>query len=177
MNAYVYPTNPVEGVDPLGLSEEAVAAAIPIALTAAAADGPLPIGDIVGGVILAGAAIYSLTCSGNKTKTTEEERTKTKCKDATPQNIIESVKDSTLLTQQEEVSVPVVAAYTMMIEQGSVPPPVKMDGQIIVDGNHRMVAAILCGTNPPIQASTASPSVPVYPFSAIQPTLTDWGNR
>ena len=35
--------------------------AVPIALTAAAADGPLPIGDIIGGVILAGATAYDAT--------------------------------------------------------------------------------------------------------------------
>jgi RHS repeat-associated protein len=35
--------------------------AVPIALTAAAVDGPLPIGDIIGGVILAGATAYDAT--------------------------------------------------------------------------------------------------------------------
>jgi hypothetical protein len=84
MNAYVYPTNPVEGVDPLGLSEEAMAAAIPIALTAAAADGPLPIGDIVGGVILAGAAIYGLTCSDKAKKAQERKAYSRVCKSPVP---------------------------------------------------------------------------------------------
>jgi hypothetical protein len=168
--------DPVGWVDPLGLSE-AVAAAIPFAVAAAAADGPLPIGEIVGGLILAGAAIYGLACSGNQTKTAEQERTKTKCKDATPQNIVEGVRGSTLLTTQKHVSVPVVAAYTQMIELGSVPPPIKMDGQTIIDGNHRMVAAILCGTTPSTIPWTATTSARKYPFSAIQPDLTDWENR
>lgn len=35
--------------------------AVPIALTAAAADGPIPIGDVVGAVILAGATAYDAT--------------------------------------------------------------------------------------------------------------------
>lgn len=39
----------------------ALGAAIPIAATAAAVDGPLPIGDFIGGVALAGAATYDLT--------------------------------------------------------------------------------------------------------------------
>jgi hypothetical protein len=34
---------------------------VPIALTAAAADGPLPIGDVIGSVILAGATAYDAT--------------------------------------------------------------------------------------------------------------------
>ncbi len=36
-------------------------AAVPIALTVAAADGLLPIGDVIGGVILAGATVYDAT--------------------------------------------------------------------------------------------------------------------
>jgi RHS repeat-associated protein len=35
--------------------------AVPIALTAAAADGPIPIGDVIGAVILAGATAYDAT--------------------------------------------------------------------------------------------------------------------
>ncbi|MDR0702327.1 MAG: hypothetical protein LBF61_07965, partial [Azoarcus sp.] len=63
---------------------EAVAAAIPFAVAAAAADGPLPIGEIVGGLILAGAAIYGLTCSGNKAESVTQEQSGTSDKKPCP---------------------------------------------------------------------------------------------
>ena len=47
-------------------------------------------------------------------------------------------------TLQKSVSIPAVARYTALIERGSIAPPVKMDGNTIVDGNHRMVAGLLC---------------------------------
>jgi len=44
-----------------GETQGAFGAAIPIAATAAAVDGPIPIGDIIGAGVLAGAATYDLT--------------------------------------------------------------------------------------------------------------------
>ena len=44
-----------------GEKQSVYKSAVPIAISAAAADGPLPIGDVVGGVILAGATIYDAT--------------------------------------------------------------------------------------------------------------------
>ena len=44
-----------------GETQGAFGAAVPIALTAAAADGPILIGDIIGAGVLAGAATYDLT--------------------------------------------------------------------------------------------------------------------
>jgi RHS repeat-associated protein len=41
-------------------SGSATAAVLPLAATIAAADGPLPIGEVIGGVIVLGAAIYDL---------------------------------------------------------------------------------------------------------------------
>jgi hypothetical protein len=45
-------------VDPTG--EGALEGAIPLAGMCVAVDGPIPVGDVVGGVILAGAATYDL---------------------------------------------------------------------------------------------------------------------
>lgn len=45
----------------LNLGSSATEAAIPIALTTSALDGPIPFGEIVGGIVIAGAATYDLT--------------------------------------------------------------------------------------------------------------------
>ena len=57
VNLYEYVRgNPILKTDPMG--ESAIAVALPIAGGAAVADGPLPIGDIIGGVILIGALVW-----------------------------------------------------------------------------------------------------------------------
>lgn len=96
---------------------------------------------------------------------------------ATPQNIKAVVSKCPLLTLQQNVSVPVIAIYTNMLEKGSVSPPVEMDGDVIVEGNHRIVAALLCDTYPPVKPGTRPLSAPVYLFSQINPDIDDWGNR
>ncbi len=59
INLYAYADlDPINRRDPDGLS--AVVGALPIAGGAAAADGPLPIGDIIAGGILIGAGLYDL---------------------------------------------------------------------------------------------------------------------
>ena len=172
VNAHAYPLNPTAFIDALGLfAATALGRALPAAGGLAAVDGPLPIGDALALLLLAGAVACDLT------KCLSQEAKRKKCKDATPQNIRTAVSKSPLMTTQRAVSVPVIAAYTQMIEAGSAPPPVKMDGPLIVDGNHRMIAALLCDTMPPSTPGTAPISAPKYPLRDIQPDLTDWGNR
>ncbi|CAM7512144.1 Uncharacterised protein [Citrobacter portucalensis] len=100
-----------------------------------------------------------------------------KCLPATPANIRMVVADSPLMTLQQNVSVSAIAAYTEMLENGSVPPPVEMDKDVIVEGNHRMVAGLLCDTFPPVTPGTRPLTVPIYPFSQINPDIDDWENR
>ena len=64
-NVFLYAdANPRNLIDPTG--EQAVAWALPAAAGCAIADGPLPIGDVIGAILLAGAVIYdaaqSRTC-------------------------------------------------------------------------------------------------------------------
>ncbi|MEC9341637.1 MAG: RHS repeat-associated core domain-containing protein, partial [Pseudomonadota bacterium] len=59
LNTYLYANaNPVRYIDPMG--ESAVAGVLPFAGGAAAADGPLPIGDLIALGLLGGAAIYDM---------------------------------------------------------------------------------------------------------------------
>ncbi|MEZ5037263.1 MAG: hypothetical protein R2760_07215 [Chitinophagales bacterium] len=59
--------NPLAGATAqVGGGSPTVKKALPIALTAASADGPLPIGDLIGAGIIAGAATYDYTHGNNK---------------------------------------------------------------------------------------------------------------
>jgi len=59
LNTYAYvDSNPLRHIDPTGQS--ALSNVLPWAGGAAVADGPLPIGDIIGGLLLGGALIYDL---------------------------------------------------------------------------------------------------------------------
>ena len=69
---------------------------------------------------------------------------------------------------------PAVSRYTALIETGSPAPAVKMDGNIIVDGNHRMVAGLLCDQIPTSVPATAPISKPRIPLSEIYPDPVDW---
>jgi len=65
-NTYAYVSeNPVNAVDPLGLSEETMEGLLALGGMAALADGPLPVGDLVGAGIIAGGTIY-LACSSKE---------------------------------------------------------------------------------------------------------------
>ena len=77
-------------------------------------------------------------------------------------------------TLQKSVSIPAVVRYTALIERGSIAPPVKMDGNTIVDGNHRMVAGLLCNQIPASTPGTAPLSKPRIPLRDIQPDPIDW---
>ena len=51
---------------------------------------------------------------------------------------------------------------------------IKMDGNTIVDGNHRMVAGLLCNQIPASTPGTALLSKPRIPLKDIQPDPIDW---
>ncbi|MBB9915158.1 RHS repeat protein [Escherichia coli] len=161
-NLYQYPLNPTTKIDPLGLSgEDSIEQSGPSWLIADPMDKYRQ------------QAVMGLTKLWDDTFSQE----KTKCLPATPENIRMVVANSPLLTVQQKVSVPVVAHYVQMLEDGSGAPPVDMDGNVIVNGNHRMVAGLLCDKLPPERPGTRPLSAPLYPFSQIFPELDDWGNR
>ncbi|WP_000485649.1 RHS element core protein, partial [Escherichia albertii] len=161
-NLYQYPLNPTTKIDPLGLSgEDSIEQSGPSWLIADPMDKYRQ------------QAAMGLTKLWDDTFSQE----KTKCLPATPENIRMVVAGSPLMTVQQKVSVPVVAHYVQMLEGGSGAPPVDMDGNVIVNGNHRMVAGLLCDKLPPERPGTRPLSAPLYPFSQIFPELDDWGNR
>lgn len=94
-------------------------------------------------------------------------------------SIAKALEGSTVQTTQGKVSLPVVEAYVRKLEAGQVPPEIKMDGSVIVEGNHRYVAGRLYGKEPPVAPGTISPSQApkVKPIQETVVDPNDWGNR
>lgn len=62
------------------------------------------------------------------------------------------MKDAPLKSQQAGgVSLPRVQQYVDRLLAGETPPAIKVDGRMIVDGNHRYVAGRVVGHEPSIQ--------------------------
>ena len=62
------------------------------------------------------------------------------------------MKDAPLKSQQAGgVSLPRVQEYVDRLLAGEAAPAIKVDGQMIVDGNHRYIAGRILGSEPPIQ--------------------------
>lgn len=82
-------------------------------------------------------------------------------------------------TTQKSVSLPVVQRYVDMLHMGSTPPPIKVDGNIIIEGNHRFVAGRVFGQEPPTVPGTFSSSqaYKLKPVHQLKVDLTDFGNK
>lgn len=90
-----------------------------------------------------------------------------------------ALKDSPMQSTQGAVSRPVVERYVRMLEAGQEPPPISVDGNIVVDGNHRYIAGRLVGKEPPQVPGNVSPSQrpKARPISEVTIDPTDWGMR
>jgi RHS repeat-associated protein len=97
----------------------------------------------------------------------------------TEETIAKALATSTMKTTQAAVSRPAVENYVRRLEAGQVAPPIKVDGSIIVDGNHRYVAGRLVGREPAQTAGTVSPSqaTRARPVQDLKVDPNDWGNR
>jgi len=76
----------------------------------------------------------------------------TKGAQVTEQVIREVMKDAPLVSQQAGgVSLPIIRQYLDKLLAGEVAPAIKVDGKMIVDGNHRYIAGRILGREPAIQ--------------------------
>ena len=73
-----------------------------------------------------------------------------------------------MLTLQPTVSASAVQSWVNEIEAGAPVPPIQVDGNVIVDGNHRYIAGMLCGKPAPIQPWTAPLTRPRVPMRDLQ---------
>ena len=78
--------------------------------------------------------------------------------------------------QSGGISLPKVERFVRRIEAGEIPPPIKVDKGIIVDGNHRYVALRLCGKEPQIQDWSGGRPARVVPWSELKISPDDWGD-
>jgi hypothetical protein len=65
--------------------------------------------------------------------------------------IRDAMKDAPLKSQQlDGVSLPKVQGFVDRLLSGETPPAIKVDGQMLVDGNHRYIAGRIVGQDPAI---------------------------
>ncbi|MCL9807678.1 lamin tail domain-containing protein [Flavobacterium amniphilum] len=67
----------------------------------------------------------------------------------TEEMIANSLEGSDMMTLQGKVSLPMVQRYVTMLEKGLAAPPIRVSGNIIIEGNHRYVAGRIFGIEPP----------------------------
>ena len=65
--------------------------------------------------------------------------------EVTEESIAKALKGSTMKTLQSKVSLPAIKRYVEMLRAGSKAPAIKVADGVIVDGNHRYIAARLMG--------------------------------
>jgi RHS repeat-associated protein len=90
-----------------------------------------------------------------------------------------ALKTSDFKSAQGAISRPAVENYVRRLEAGEVAPAIKVDGKVIVDGNHRYVAGRLVGKEPAQTAGSLSASQVgrARPVQELKIDPTDWGNR
>ncbi len=135
-----------------------------LANPAAVHNAAVVVGDIAAGDAIGGASLSVPLAAGIK---------------VTADVIASALSDSKMLTTQRGVSVPVVKNYVERLAGGSPAPPISVDGDVIVEGAHRYVAARILGQDPNIVPGSLPPSqAPLaYPIRDIKPDPADWGNR
>ncbi|WP_063545307.1 hemagglutinin repeat-containing protein [Pseudomonas putida] len=99
--------------------------------------------------------------------------------EVTPEIIQKALQGDPAISAQGAVSLPAVQRYVDRILKGDVAPAIKMDGNVIVDGNHRYIAAKILGRNPDVTPGALSPNKvgQTKPVSELKVDQVDWGNR
>lgn len=89
--------------------------------------------------------------------------------------IRDAMENAPLQTQQGAVSLPKVQSAVDQLAAGSPAPPIKVDGSIIVDGNHRYIAGQIMGEPPAVQPWPGGNPAKVIPWWKQVVDPTDWG--
>jgi hypothetical protein len=99
--------------------------------------------------------------------------------EVTAEIIQKALQGDPAISGQKLVSLPAVQRYVDRLLNGDVAPPIKMDGNIIVDGNHRYIAAKILGRTPEVTPGTLPPNKvgQTRPISEVIVDPVDWGNR
>jgi hypothetical protein len=94
----------------------------------------------------------------------------------TEASIAAALKGSSMKTLQESVSLPMIKDYVAQLVAGRIAPAIKVDGNIIVDGNHRYIAGQLVGKPVAVTEGTAAMSqvARAKPIAEIKISSTDF---
>jgi RHS repeat-associated protein len=154
--------NPIRNADPTGLFVPPPVIPAPVAAITVA---------WYAGTAL-GTAIYSHFAANIQDELEEwteaKECRQKRCKQATIENIRLVLLASSMRTLQPSVSANVVQFYVEAIESGSQIQDIKIDEDVIVDGNHRYIATLLCNTKAPVWPYTRPLSVPPIPIQMLR---------
>ncbi|MGY1446341.1 DUF637 domain-containing protein [Pseudomonas chlororaphis] len=103
----------------------------------------------------------------------------TKGSEVTPEIIQKALKGDKTISAQDGVSLPAIQRYVDRLLKGDIAPPIKMDGDVIVDGNHRYIAAKVLGREVEVNPGVLTD----YKASKKRPTVSleisplDWGSK
>ncbi|MED5463616.1 MAG: RHS repeat-associated core domain-containing protein [Myxococcota bacterium] len=100
--------------------------------------------------------------------------------DVTDDIIRAAMKDAPLKSDQAAISVPAVRRYVDRLAAGDRAPPIKVDGGVIVDGNHRYVSGRLFGREPAQTPGTRAvhrAKESGRSWSDVFLDAVDWGNK
>ncbi len=99
--------------------------------------------------------------------------------EVTPEVIQKALQGDRVITAQGAVSLPAVQRYVDRLLKGDVVPAIKMDGNVIVDGNHRYIAAKILGRNLDVTPGSLSPNKvhQTKPVSELKIDQVDWGGK
>ena len=93
----------------------------------------------------------------------------------TEQIIRNAMEDAPLASQQSGgISLPLVQEYVNTLLAGDVAPAIKVDENIIVDGNHRYVAGRILGMEPEIQPWSGGDPTRSIPWSEMPISPNMW---
>jgi RHS repeat-associated protein len=90
------------------------------------------------------------------------------CRPATVENIRSVLNSSPMLSFQPSVSASHTQSMVTALDSGAVLPAIWVDGNAIVDGNHRYIAGILCNTPTALQPWQAPLTKRPIPFPLLK---------
>jgi hypothetical protein len=86
------------------------------------------------------------------------------------------MENSPLQPRQPSVSQPIIQRDLDLLHGGSKAPPIKVDGDVIVDGHHREIAGQIFGEPPARVPGTRPRSVPPRPWNDVEILPIDFDN-
>ncbi|PNV99125.1 hemagglutinin repeat-containing protein [Pseudomonas protegens] len=97
--------------------------------------------------------------------------------DVTPEIIKQALQGDSAISTQKAVSLPMIQRYVDRLLKGDIAPAIDMDEDVIVEGNHRYIAAKILGREPSVKPGALSPNKVELkrPVGELKIDPVDWG--